>query len=288
MSIPKNHHYVSQCHIKNFFNNSEKKIYLYDKEKKNIFERKSTKRVFSEYESNSKITDNKVDHESLELDLKEHFEDNFVELYKTIIEYISNSKSITPKLKDAIIEFAKYGVISEIRTPFMKSQADEAIKNSLFNQILPYSANPLKEQLEELKVMLQKTKYSNSLKYSDFSERVIEKMGDINFIIYVIKTNDFFILPDCASITWRARINEYFNPDIKEISMVGIPLSSKVFLHVESKKLRKFKTGIIELNENNVSAIRTINFSLYKNANKQVACENKSYLTNLIEIIETE
>lgn len=287
MSIPINHHYVSQCQIRNFFNKGEGKIYLYDKILKNLFERKSTERVFSEDESNTRIRNEQIDHSSLEKDLKDNFEDNFTKNYLEIQKIISNPKDVSPAYKNALIELTKYGIAGEIRNPIKKKESDTAITNVLFNQILPHAAPKLKNELELLKAKVEKTKYINAIEYSEFTKKVYESMGEINCILYIINCDHYFILPDRASITKREKINEYFNPDIKEIAMVGIPLSSKIFLHSESKKLRKYSDRIIELKEKDISVIEQINFSLYVNAYKQVACENKDYLKNFVKNIET-
>ena len=287
MSIPINHHYVSQCQIRNFFNHSEEKIYLYDKILKKPFERKSTKRVFSEDESNTRITNEQIDHLSLEKDLKDNFEDDFTKHFEVISKITSNPKYVTPNLRDAIIWLTKYGIAGEIRIPAKKKESDDVIKDFLFNKLLPSAALEFKNELEELKTQIGKTKYTNTVQYSEFANQVFKSMGGINWILYVIKCDHYFLLPDRPSIAKREKINEYFNPDIKEIAMVGIPLSSKIFLHSESKKLRKFNDKIIELAEQDVSIIEKINHSLYINAQKQVACESKKYLANFIKNLET-
>lgn len=77
MSKPKNHHYVSQCHQKEFFDDNTGQIFLYDKELDNHYSKQSTKHLFSEDHLNSKLTKNGIDQESLEKELKILFEDDF-------------------------------------------------------------------------------------------------------------------------------------------------------------------------------------------------------------------
>ncbi len=48
MSTPKNHHYITQAHIRNFFNKEDKCIYLYDKKSKRFFTKNTSKSIFSE------------------------------------------------------------------------------------------------------------------------------------------------------------------------------------------------------------------------------------------------
>lgn len=287
MSIPKNHHYVSQCQIGNFFNKTEGKIYLFDKELQNQFPSKSTKRVFSEDFSNSRFTNNKFDHSSLEKDIKDNYEDNFTPYFDEVRRIISNPAAASEKFNRALIGLTKYGIAGEIRNPIEKKRNDSMITDTLFKQILPIAAPQLQKDLLDLKKLTEKTKYINAISYSEFTERVYDAMGGISCILFVIECEHYFILPDRPSITKRERINEYFNPDIEEIAMVGTPLSSKIYLHAESKKLRDYPPKIITIREKDSDKVDQINIALYLRAYKQVACENKSYLNSFISRIES-
>lgn len=113
MSIPINHHHVSQCHIKNFFND-EGRIYLYDKVKKNFYSANSTKSIFSEKYSNSVFNNGQVDHKILEDDLK-MFEDNFPKA----VELIANTKHtrvISTECYRALVEITLYFKTSGSKT----------------------------------------------------------------------------------------------------------------------------------------------------------------------------
>ena len=124
MSIPKNHHYVSQVHLKNFFNVDEGQIYIYDKTRKNFYSKKSTKTVFSEKYSNSRYLNGKLDHKSLEDDLNEHFEKDFSSHYDTINSFIQN-RTWNTEVQNALIYIAKYGIIADFRTPRYKQNFEE-------------------------------------------------------------------------------------------------------------------------------------------------------------------
>ncbi len=114
MSIPKNHHHVSQCHIRKFFNNSEKKIYLYDKWEDRYFWSKTTKTIFSEKFSNSKIHNGRVNHEILEKELKV-FEDDF-EKITTLIKYVcENPLKPHGENIELMYRLALFGLIGEMR-----------------------------------------------------------------------------------------------------------------------------------------------------------------------------
>ena len=279
MSVPKNHHYVSQCQIKKFFNKEEGKVYVYNKETKRIQYRRSSEKLYSEDESNSRFINNKIDHQTLEDDLNKHFEHDFNKHFQMLEEAI-NIKSFTPEFKDAVSFFTKYGIAGYIRPPSKKSELDNKLKSSLL-KVYGETSNEGKHILD----LFSQTKHSNKIIYSEFSEKVYSAMGDVNAVLYSIVSDDFFLLPDLPSITKREKINEYFNPDVKEIAMVGIPLSSKIFLNAESSKYRKYNDRISYLSAKRTSVINRINYSLYLHAHKEVACENKKYLENFIQNI---
>lgn len=286
MSIPKNHHHVSQCQIGNFFNTIEGKIYLYDKALQNPFHRKSTERVFSEDFANSRFTDDELDHSTLEKDLMDNFEDTFTPYFNEVKRVVLNPNEASEEFHKALIGLTKYGIAGEIRNPIKKKNNDTEITDALFKQILPIAAPELQSELLALKERTEKTKYTNALRYSEFTEKVFEAMRGVSCSLFVIECEHYFILPDRPSITKRERINEYFYPDIKEIAMVGIPLSSKIYLHSESKKLRNYTPKIFTISEKNSAAIDQINLSLYLRAYKQVACESKDYLQSFINRVE--
>lgn len=286
MSIPKNHHHVSQCQIGNFFNLNEGKIYLYDKALKKPFHRKSTERVFSEDFANSRLTNNEIDHSTLEKDLKDNYEDTFTPYFNEVKRVVLNLNEASEEFHKALIGLTKHGIAGEIRNPIKKKNDDTFITDVLFKEIMPITTPELQSDLLNLKERIEKTKYINALLYSEFTEKVFEAMGGISCSLFVIECEHYFLLPDRSSITKRERINEHFNPDIKEIAMVGIPLSSKIYLHSESKKIRDYTPKIIVFREKDCANIDQINLSLYLRAYKQVACENKDYLESFVNRVE--
>lgn len=284
-NIPLNHHYVSQCQIRKFFNEKEGCIYLYDKKHKNYFRKTTTKTVFSEKEGNSRFVNGEFDHSSLEKDLKDNFEDHYNSCLVLVNIMIENPENSPLILRSALLYLVKYGIAGEIRIPHKKLATDSSIKKALFEDIMPFAAPGLKDSLMKLKERTDKTKYTNEVKYSEFSDSVLKSMGELSYVIYFIEGIDYFLLPDRASITKRMKINEYFNTDIKEIAMVGLPLSSKIYLHAEAKKIRNIPNHIIYINEEDNSKVNEINTALYHFSDKQVACENESYLKAFIERI---
>lgn len=83
MSKPRNHHFVSQVHIKNFFNTTHSKIFIYDKILDNFYFKRTTKSLFSEKDLNTKFDNGLKDFESLENDLNHFFEKDFPAHYLT-------------------------------------------------------------------------------------------------------------------------------------------------------------------------------------------------------------
>ena len=124
MSIPRNHHYVSQIHIKQFFSKEENLIYLYDKVKCNFFSKNTTKSLFSEKDSNTRFINHKKDYCTLEEELNSHFESKFPENLKIIENFISNG-ILNESVNNALLFFAKYGIIGDMRTPQYKQNIDD-------------------------------------------------------------------------------------------------------------------------------------------------------------------
>ncbi|MDD3875289.1 MAG: hypothetical protein PHT69_01575 [Bacteroidales bacterium] len=247
---------------------------------------KSTRRVFSEFDSNTRIHNGELDSVTLENDLKNNFEDCFNKNFEIVTQLVDNPEDANPDYKNALIELTKYGILSVIRPPIKKKEIKDILTNFLFNEILPNAAPSLKAELEEYKKVTEQTKYINEFEYSKSVKNIFKLMGNINCVVSVLRCNHFFILPDCSSICKREKINKYFNPDIKNVAMVGIPLGSKIFLHAESEKFHKFNDKVIQLTEKSLSLIEEINYYLFVNSYKQIACENKQYLIDFINKID--
>lgn len=286
MSIPKNHHYISQVHIKNFFNSEKDEIYLYDKKKGNFFIKKTTKSIFSEKNLNTKLNGSTYDYSSIEEQLNKYFEKDFRSNFELVSQYIIDKKR-TLEFENAIIYFAKYAVISELRTPFKKKQTDNALFNG-FSIIREIGDEKLKKKFNEYFTFNNERKYSNEIDYVEFSQNVLESMGEIYFIIETPQNdNDYYFLPDFGAATSREKINTYFNPDIKEIAYIGIPISSKIYIHFYSSKLRSSVkcSSLIFVSSDIVFKLNKMNFDY---CNKIIACESQKYLEDFIEQIKTQ
>lgn len=280
MSEPINHHYVSRCQSNRFFNTSDKRIYVLDKSNLSIRPKQSTKTLFSEDDSNTRTNEDlSTNRHFLEADLKNVFEDHY-EYHLSIIQRLVENPSQPPDdFRNSIVVLTKFGSIGEIRHPLHKKGTDDIIAEPLFNQILPQAAPELKASLLELKDRLSRTKYSNSIQYSQHANQLFALMGDITSLIYSIECNKYFLLPDISAIRARAKINTYFNPDIREIAMVGMPLTSKLYMHSQSIKLGTTLDAVMPVDEEKFPGeVERINYGLFDNAYREVACESYDYL----------
>ena len=286
MSVPQNHHIISKVHIKNFFNKSEGKIYVYDKCEKNIFFKITLKSLFSEKYSNSRFSDGEMDHETLEKELNDFFEKDFAKNVSIVQHFISNNNQ-NEELINALLYFVKYGIIAEMRTPKYKKEVDKAFFGTL-KGLSEMFAPELKADFEKSIEFQNYVKYSNLTSYLEIADEVLEKMGDLRYEILVADEFNYFFIPDFGAATQRDKINEYFNPDIKEIAYVGLALTSKIFINFFSTKLYKNKTlpssTIIHCDFNAVEYYNRLNL---RYCQCKVASENEEYLKDFVERIYT-
>ncbi|RKT01807.1 DUF4238 domain-containing protein [Chryseobacterium defluvii] len=281
MSIPKNHHYISQIHIKNFFNKEDGGIYLYDKNQNNLFKSNGTRNIFSEKNLNTiRLSENDLDYTSIENELNDKFEKDFNRHLETIVGFI-DSHQFSTEVDSALMYFARYGVIGEFRTPDFKRRMDDAIFNGM-KDIMEHAVDGLKDKFFKAFKFDEEVKYTNTNNFDELADNIIETMGEMSWVLQVPKNQeDYFLLGDFGAATVRDKINVYFNPDVKEIAYIGFPLSSKIYLHLYSTKWSKSpQESIIQiLSSAHVYEINKANFMYAK---KLIACENEIYLQNFI------
>jgi len=145
-------------------------------------------------------------------------------------------------------------------------------------------AQAIESSIEESK----KTKYSNVVDYPTVAARRLEKMGDLDFNIYRINTEETFLLPDIGCILLRDRINHYYNPNIEEVAIVGIPLTPKVFVFGCSKKLGDTTSGVTTINDLNSGIVKGINRQLFELAVKTVVTNDKIQLEKIVHKAKAE
>lgn len=277
MSIPKNHHYISQVHIKNFFNETTNKIYLFDKNKRRFFFKKTTKTIFSQNNLNTRVLENgDKDSKSIEEELNIYFEKDF-KINSILIDEFINTLKISHQIYKAIIFFTKYSIIAEMRTPKYKQQLDKGIKK-FFNDVYDLSSNDFNSIFH----LNNEVKFTNFYEYKDIAHFNLIKMGELVFTINISKDeNAYFILSDIGANIYRENINNYFNQDIKDVSYIGLPLSSKVYLEVHSNK-SKLSPNFSSINYIDIDDVDIINEYNLKHCNEFIVCENEEYLNKLI------
>ncbi|SDJ11224.1 DUF4238 domain-containing protein [Chryseobacterium jejuense] len=278
MSTPRNHHYISQVHIKNFFN-EQNEIYLYNKSSKLFQTKKSSKRIFSEKDLNTKYEDGLNDYTTIEQQLNQYYENDFDFYYKNILKLIAD-KNVNIEAQTALLYLARYGAIANFRNPTYKANLETIFFNAL-KPVMDNAVNGLKKSFYDFFNNRGDSKYLGGDDYLQLGNEIISKMGLIYFIIEIPENkDDYFILPDFGAATHRKKINPYFNPDIEEIAYISLPLSSKIYIHFYSGKHPEGinTSGIKKLNSEQMYYINRHNLLL---ANEIVACENKQYLENL-------
>jgi hypothetical protein len=100
MPQPVNHHYVSQCHLKEFFNTEQKNIYLFDKEYYNFFKKPGTSKIFSQDNLNTRLTKSGLDKESMELELRVMFEENFLKHLQSVKKLYDDNSLVESVYED--------------------------------------------------------------------------------------------------------------------------------------------------------------------------------------------
>lgn len=275
MSIPRNHHYISQVHIKKFFN-AKNEIFLYNKSTKLFQTKNSSKRLFSEKDLNTKYENGRNDYTTVEQQLNQFYENDFDYYYNNIIR-LTIEKNIDIEIQKAIVYLARYGAIANFRTPTYKSSLEKTFFDAL-KPAMDSATEALKSSFYNFFNNRGDSKYLGGDDYLQLGNKIVSKMGLLYFIIEIPENeNDYFILPDFGASTQRKKINTYINPDIEEISYISMPLSSKLYLHIYSERHPEGinSSGIIKLNSEQVNFINKHNLLL---ANDTVACNNKLYL----------
>jgi hypothetical protein len=284
MSTPRNHHSVSQCHIRYFRSKEDEFYYCYDKETDNFYRKPSEKSIFSELDANTRFKNGALDHSSLENELQLTFENDFVKHASNIFDFISAQNKDGKAIVSSLYYIIRYGLIADTRSPHYKKTTDEAV-NSLLKETArkvkilgdEVQSNFILQQIEETK-----TKYSNLLEYTDIAISRLKRIGSLRFTIANIKTDDKFILPDTGCYLKRARINNYINPNIQEVAIIGVPLTDKIFIYGESTKLSSISNDTLLINNTPSELVNSINKDLFDFAIKTVITSDNTSLNSII------
>lgn len=265
---PTNHHYVSQCHIKEFFNNDRSRIYLYDKKERNHYERQGTKRIFSLDNLNNRVVGDIVDRISMEMELRVMFEENFPK-HLAFIRKLLVDQSVAEEAYEHLNFIALMALVGEYRNPNYKEGLDIALKSLATEAKIRGVKIPDKYPHPDIP-------YRNIKGYLQVGNLLLTEMDPINFSIVVIESNDQFILPDTSGFLVREHL-EY-----GKVTQFGIPVSSKIFILGKSAKIKAPPSRIITIQDDDDELVFKINTDLVNFAYKTVACQNEAFLENTI------
>ena len=268
MSTPINHHYVSECHLKEFFNEETNHIYLFDKKLLNYYNRPGTKRIFSEDNLNTRLLNNRLDNLSLEVELRVLFEDDFAKHLAAVKKFYEDHSSIE-NAYEHLNYLAIMALVGEYRNPHYKHGIDEAL-NAMKNHVKNIGVEIPEEQTH------QDVKYQNAKGYIDVARLLLTKMDPLTFALVAIKSNDHFILPDTSAFLVREHLN------VSSVIQFGLPVSDKLFILGRSSSMGKYPTTLVETKNDDDELVFKINSDLVNYAYKTVACHNEVFLKKTI------
>lgn len=282
MSTPINHHYVSQCHQREFFNEDTGFIYVYDKERKNYYKKRTTKSLFSSDLLNSKQELDSIDHTSLETELKILFEDDFKRHIERVKAFVIEQKDLQ-EMYETLGWLTLMGILGQIRHPRFKEQLTELLRK-MGSDVINVSTGIPKKRISQLLKDQLSTPYDNRLSYINTALRILERMEPMEYILYSIECDAHFILPDTSCFQIRGQLKPYPNTLVKEITQIGIPLTDKVFIMSNSSLLGLRENGIQFIREGDEAMANDINIDLFHFAYKAVACKDEEYLREIVNL----
>lgn len=261
---------------------------------------KSSKRVFWEKDLNAFIDDTgNIEYKEVEQQLNNHFEQAFPAHYKKIKELAAErtynkleEMAESGELAESMYYLMGMAVIGESRTPYRKTVMDEAML-SIFKTLTENATEELKTNLEQqfrpLLDSVSDVPYKTPpVDLKKLKTSILKDMGEVIVAIVVAPEGDFFLLPDCTSLTERRQLvpdtivdGQRFIVPFKNIAQIGMPLDSNIFIVMTAKKVSKEKEHTVKYPTS--EQVFDINCSIFQRANKQVACENKEYLESFVE-----
>lgn len=263
MQEPTNHHYVSQCHLREFFNHEQGQVYLYDKKFNNHYRSSGTKRIFSEKDLNTRLLGNQIDRHSMETELKVLFEDDFSK-HLEVVKQFHNDQQAIEKAYWEMNFLALMALVGEYRNPEYKSGLDQALDSLKSHITGTGSPDP-------------KLKYQNTKGYIDVATLLLSDMDPITFAIVSIASGDHFILPDTSAFLVRE------NLDTGHVIQFGLPLTDKLFLLGRSVKMGNYPTTLVRVHDDDSELVFRINSDLVNYAYKTVACRDRNFLQKTID-----
>jgi hypothetical protein len=299
MSIPRKHHYVPVTHIEHF--KSDEGYFLGIKLSKEIHNKKSATSFFKTRDLNSSIDERTeaVDHKRVEDELNSQWDGPFQIHHDKMVQWISDSLDRSQiseiDINDTLQFFFEYTIIGYFRRAKLTKQYSESsseilesldcVIDTLDSETLEENISPYSEFIEFARNFKQK-----AIRYQEVSEqnlryptptpvRIKELVPrDCSVDVFIIIDNDSFILPDTTGTFLKSdKTIKVKGLDIHQVSSVGIPISSNIFIQIKNNDLRPEE-------ENNIAIpkpekVDYINDLLYSTAIHQVvACEQNAIL----------
>jgi hypothetical protein len=284
MSVPKNHHYLSQVLLKKFLD-SEGRLNYYSKSEKRIINKEYSRFDFAESFLNSIITnEGEIDHKTVEDNLNHHFESGFNKHYESLFRALKqNDHSL---ITSSISYLIRMGIIGDMRTPQNQIETHEVIFGAL-RQISLLGDKDLQHEFEDFLLSVSHVKNKLPVDYKNLTEGIEELMGECIYSLFIANQNDFFFLPDNTSVVIRSKLEPdiVFNGEILEsmsmpIATIIYPIDSHNVIVAQSTKICPQENhGIYNLSSKVVS---TYNRMFLDSSRDKVICESPDYLKEFI------
>lgn len=285
MSIPRNHHYVSQVLIRKFVD-IENNLYTFNKSDSCFEEKKLTRFDFAEQDLNSIKNDlGEIDHSSVEETLNKHIETGFNNHYNKLIASLESENY--SNLIESIEYLMRMGIVGDMRTPQHQIEKENNMLE-FYRMIYEISADELKADIEHFVNRNSDVKNKFPIDYKEITEKVNEVMGDKIYSIFKAPPTDFFFLPDCSSVVIRSQLEEdtildgkvLLNPG-RPIGTIIFPINSNLIIVAQSTKICKQKShGIYDLSSETVDQY---NLMFLKSSRDKIICKDKDYLKTFID-----
>ncbi|WP_430408926.1 DUF4238 domain-containing protein [Kordia sp.] len=291
MSIPRNHHYVSQVLIKKFLTVNKYYSY-YSKLEKKVLTKRLERKDFAEKDLNS-ITDdkNEIDHKTIEDNLNSNFERDFNKYYHSLFKSIETNNLVL--FEQSIKYLIRLGIIGDMRTREHQLETQNAILGGLSDMYDLFS-DELKQEFSNIIDTQKPVKNKLPIDFNKLTDEILYNMGEINYYVFKAHKNHFFFLPDNTSIINRSKSYEDIKTDdgltltspAAHITMVIYPINSKTIIATMSQKINnQYKSGTFNLSE---EMTESYNYSFINNSRDKVICENEKYLNMFINKYRTK
>jgi hypothetical protein len=285
MSVPRNHHFVSQVLIRKFLGTNEM-LYTYSKKSKSIDEKPYERFDFAERDLNSTLNENgEIDHKSVEDNLNKYFESGFNKHYDLIIEGFKNDDY--SNFETSVKFLIRMGVIGDMRTREHQQEIDQALFGAL-DTIMENATEELKSGYNNFIEKNSIVKNKSAIDYDELCNEIIDSMGEIIYSVFIVPKDNYFFLPDNSSVVFRSKLEPdtklddgtiLINPS-RPISTVVFPINSLILIVAQSSKISSQKeSGVFQLSKD---ALIEYNKLFINKSRDKVISLNKDYLTNFI------